>query len=356
VLVIPYTWFSQASFSLGDVIFKRLDLARRKIRIIFVLLVINDLTGIDSGWSAVLLIGNGLIDWYSDVQLISGLHESRSAVAASEGVRVVIHPPDTPPFPLTEGFDVPSGYSASFGVRPRRNVRIGQPHGKCSRSNPFDLKLPAAADDSARGETSVDRSSSDAETINEFGDVNVSPRRHRYRAITCQKMCLQSHVVAQCHCYDTSLPILPELRRPQRSSSPTDYYGYYETGSEEIKPCRMNEELNDTCIDNATDECLTAIVTMYHRIQCARRTRDMVTRNTTLMAQCGCHPPCDEFQYDVSYSLSKWPATGFEGDSAFFEIFHVEKFHDRFNVPPARRARSSSQWNDTSATRRAGNP
>jgi len=38
-------------------------------------------------------------------------------MASSEGVRVVIHPPDTEPYPHTEGFDVPPGYSATFGVK-----------------------------------------------------------------------------------------------------------------------------------------------------------------------------------------------------------------------------------------------
>jgi len=38
-------------------------------------------------------------------------------MSSSEGVRVVIHPPDTEPYPHTEGFDVPPGYSATFGVK-----------------------------------------------------------------------------------------------------------------------------------------------------------------------------------------------------------------------------------------------
>lgn len=48
---------------------------------------------------------------------------------------------------------------------------------------------------------------------------------------------------------------------------------------------------------------------------------------------CGCFPPCEEVLYDVSYSLSKWPATGYEGDAAFIDIFHVVNFTDRFEDP-----------------------
>ena len=47
----------------------------------------------------------------------AGTHEYMSPLSSSEGVRVVIHPPDTEPYPHTEGFDVPPGYSATFGVK-----------------------------------------------------------------------------------------------------------------------------------------------------------------------------------------------------------------------------------------------
>ncbi len=93
--------------------------------------------GIENGWSAILLSGSGMLDKNDEIRMLPGLHEWRSAVSASEGVRVVIHPPGTEPYPFTEGYDVPPGFSASFGIKPRRNIRIGPPHGNCSHSNPF---------------------------------------------------------------------------------------------------------------------------------------------------------------------------------------------------------------------------
>jgi len=90
----------------------------------------------------------------------------------------------------------------------------------------------------------------------------------------------------------------------------------------------------------ATDDCLTALMAMFERIQCARRTRDQVTRNTTMLSECRCHPPCDEFLYDVSYSLSKWPASGYEGDAAYMDIFYVEMFRERF----ANTSKNESIW------------
>ena len=64
------------------------------------------------------------------MRMLPGLHEPKSPVASSEGIRVVIHPPDTEPFPFAEGFDVPPGFSVSFGIRPRKNLRIKAPYGK----------------------------------------------------------------------------------------------------------------------------------------------------------------------------------------------------------------------------------
>ena len=84
--------------------------------------------GLENGWTSVLFTGNGLLDTNTDLRVLPGLHESQGytrAVSASEGVRVVIHPPGTQPFPLTEGYDIPPGFSASFGIRPMKNIRLG---------------------------------------------------------------------------------------------------------------------------------------------------------------------------------------------------------------------------------------
>jgi len=256
--------------------------------------------GIENGWSAIVLTGSGMLDKNKDLRVLPGLHETHSAVAASEGFRVVVHTPDTQPFPFSESYEVPPGYSASLGVRPRRNVRVGQPYGNCAWTNPFYL-------DDHGGDTAGGRRQSS----------------RQYRSITCQKMCQQSHVVAECQCYDSSLPLLPNL------------------DVDRVKPCRRNDEFPDSCIHAATDDCLAALMAMYDRIQCARRTRDRVTRNAWTMSECRCHPPCDEFLYDVSYSLSKWPASGYEGDAAYMDIFYGEKFRERF----ANTSKNDAVWN-----------
>ena len=156
--------------------------------------------GIENGWSAILLSGSAMLDKNTEIRMLPGLHEWSSPVSASEGVRVVIHPPDTQPYPFTEGFDVPPGFSASFGIRPRINIRIPQPHGNCSDSNPFD-------------------SSSS-----------------RYRLMACQKMCLQRLVAQTCHCLDVGLPKLENFTH--------------------LLPCRDDSHIPDKCMFAAHEECL----------------------------------------------------------------------------------------------------
>ena len=57
-----------------------------------------------------MLTGSGMLEQNQELRMIPGTHDNLSPIASSEGVRVVIHPPGTEPYPHTEGFDVPPGY------------------------------------------------------------------------------------------------------------------------------------------------------------------------------------------------------------------------------------------------------
>jgi len=74
--------------------------------------------GIENGWSTIILSGSSMLDRSEGkIRVIPGTHEYLSPMSSSEGVRVIIHPPDTVPYPHTEGFDVPPGFSATFGIK-----------------------------------------------------------------------------------------------------------------------------------------------------------------------------------------------------------------------------------------------
>ena len=230
--------------------------------------------GLENGWSTTVLTGSGMMDQNQRVRMIPGSHEYMSPMSSSEGVRLVIHPRNSEPYPHTEGFDVPPGYSVSFGVKARENQRIGPPHGNCSNTNPF-------------------------------GDKKLV-----YRLISCQKKCLQRAIVNRCGCKDISLP------------GHEDY--------DDVKFCNDDTNVPRRCRYSADEECENELYKLYGRIVCVRNTTVKVTRSATATRECGCFPPCQEVTYDVSYSISKWPAESFDGDEAYRDIFYTEGYPMRF--------------------------
>jgi len=68
-------------------------------------------------------------------------------------------------------------------------------------------------------------------------------------------------------------------------------------------------------------------------MQCVRNVTSRVARSTAAVRHvCRCAAPCDEISYDVSYSLSKWPAESFDGDEAYTDIFYVIRSTHRYTI------------------------
>ena len=230
--------------------------------------------GLANGWSTIVLAGSGMLQKNKDVRAIPGTYDRFSPMSSNDGVRVVIHPPDTEPYPHTEGFDVPPGYSSTFGVKAQLNQRIGPPHGNGTDQDPFAIK-----------------------------------HGHRYRTSACQKSCLQQHIVQKCGCKDISLP---------GASMFTD-----------VKYCMDDKEVKMTCTKEATDDCIAGLHAVHDRVMCVRNVSASVTSNMRLIQQCKCVPSCKEVSYDVSYSLCKWPSSSFEGDAIYVDIFHMDDYIGR---------------------------
>jgi len=176
--------------------------------------------GLDNGLSVVVLTGSGMLDTNKGKMefTLPGLYDAAGVTAGSDGVHVMIHPPDVVPFPLAEGFDVPPGFTASLGVRPRRNKRIGPPHGDCIDQDPFST----------------------------YSGV--------YRQMACQQRCLQQHVLRKCNCYDESLPV--EYPDPN------------------IPLCRKID-LPAQCSQSPEDvgPCIEALLTWHKRLKCTKQVR-----------------------------------------------------------------------------------
>ena len=155
--------------------------------------------GPKQGLSLTLMSGNGMLANETDedsavYRYIPGVYKINSSTSGSEGVRVVVHPPNTVANPITEGLDVPPGYSVSLGLKPHRYIRAKKPHGDCVDDNPFvtENRFPASS-------------------------VKVP-----YRQVDCQFMCYQTKIIEKCECYDFNMPILSGMNCSTRSTYVND--------------------------------------------------------------------------------------------------------------------------------------
>ena len=147
--------------------------------------------------------------------------------------------------------------------------------------------------------------------------------------MSCQKNCLQNAVVDQCKCKAISLP-----------------------GSERfpnVKYCTNDDDVPLSCHLGATPECQAALEEVYKRFICVRDRIAVMSRNATFAKECGCFPSCDEISYDVTYSLSKWPAESFDGEEAYIDIFKTTEYPARFSDPAdAEKNKMYSEYFDAS--------
>jgi len=95
---------------------------------------------------------------------------------------------------------------------------------------------------------------------------------------------------------------------------------------------------NDQCIPTSYYSmlhynCLCALKELLETVPlCVRKfqVRKHVHADRAVMTSCQCRAACDELFYDVSYSMARWPAPGFEGDAVFHDIFNVNHFLEHF--------------------------
>uniref|UniRef100_A0A915EDK5 Amiloride-sensitive sodium channel n=1 Tax=Ditylenchus dipsaci TaxID=166011 RepID=A0A915EDK5_9BILA len=98
-------------------------------------------------------------------------------ITESVGVRITIHDQDQFPFPDTFGYNAPTGFISSFGMKLSRMSRLPTPYGDCQ----------------------------DDETKN-----NYIYRGYRYSIEGCYRTCFQEMVVKECGCADPRFPAPPK--------------------------------------------------------------------------------------------------------------------------------------------------
>src|SRR6218665_3273036 len=172
------------------------------------------LEGIENGLTVMLLAGTRMLKGVDnpDFSGMPGIYSKDSALSGAGGIRVVLHPPGTKPFPLTGGYDVPPNQMATLSLTPKRRKRLDQPYGNCNEKYPF---------------------------LNREEQKHTGP----YRRTACVKVCIQNDIHRECGCYENTLPTELDLLADQYDDAMTL------NGSKQmnIKPKRDFTERQDYC-------------------------------------------------------------------------------------------------------------
>ena len=125
-------------------------------------------------------------------------------------------------------------------------------------------------------------------------------------------MCLQRFIVNNCKCKDKTQPDLQELN---------------------MKNCRTLDDLPDTCM-KSTSGCMTYLLRFYNNTECIRSSKTRFDKYPISMDNRSFFPACNEISYDLSYTLSRWPSSGYAGDTVYWDIFYIVNFLSRFEATP----------------------
>ena len=237
--------------------------------------------GVDHGWSSILMSGDGMLRSIHDKSPIPmhGLYDMGNAIAGKSGARVVLHPPGTRPSPVGKGFDVPPGHAVSLGITPKTTTRLGPPYGNC-------ITYP----------------------LNEFALRGAENQED------CLLMCAQLNTIKLCKCFDSNLPRLTGMKCHEQR-----------VGAVRVTNCTVR--LSDANEDRRICECSQGCEglsfledrkqSVLDDVACTKQVSSVMKPE-----ECMCPPPCEEYGYDVTYSLTSWPAENSE-DGAFVDIFYV---------------------------------
>ncbi|CAH1798814.1 unnamed protein product [Owenia fusiformis] len=166
--------------------------------------------------------------------------------SGTTGLHVTIHPPQSLPFPIVEGFDVPPGYSTTIGLTTHARKRLAEPYGSC--------------------------------TNREFLDgTNLG-----YSHLGCLEQCQQKEIMHQCGCVSAFL-LMPN----------------------DAKDLQLCGRLN---LDNLMlqDPNVTIIDKDFAKLKCEKHLLKMKLHPET-NKRCKCKHPCYEIRYEQTISNAYWP-------------------------------------------------
>ncbi|KJH44648.1 degenerin [Dictyocaulus viviparus] len=206
------------------------------------------------------------------------------------GFRITVHDKHIVPFPDAFGYSAPTGFMSSYGVRMVNFLRLGQ--------NKQFIRLVAPHGHCKKGGED---------------DPNFIYKGFNYSVEACHRSCAQKLIMEMCHCGDPMFPI-PNI-----------------TG---MAACHATNLKQRNCLRNAT---------LY--------LGELYSKEKQGVPGCYCHQPCEETNYEVTYSAARWPSGSakvmdcdsgdfmclekYRKNAAMIQIFYEELNYETLQETPA---------------------
>ena len=231
----------------------------------------------------------------------------------SDGIQLMIHDPDTAPYPELDGIDVAPGMATTIGLTSKENIRLSKPYGECSSEN-IEGNMMMNSVRERLGHSPVEGS----------GILDSA-----YTVGRCRETCLLRHIWEHCGClfFSEGLPFINSSLLCGR----IDPIVLLNTTNSEIQKCFEEKYI-------ANDECIRFLDPLLTDIKCVHEVFQMESykddKEHDRDFQCHCPPPCHARDYDMIMGISKWPSPGPETDSSYYSIVQevVIPYFSQFNT------------------------
>ncbi|KIH59521.1 Amiloride-sensitive sodium channel [Ancylostoma duodenale] len=224
------------------------------------------------------------------------------------GFRITVHDTHIVPFPDAFGYSAPTGFMSSYGVRMKQFIRLVAPHGHCKQGGEDDPNFIYKGFNYSVENKSI------------FCRISLRLRRTRcsffsknFSFQACHRSCAQKVIMEMCKCGDPMFPI-PNI-----------------TG---MAACHATNAEERECLRNAT---------LY--------LGELYSKEKEGVPGCYCHQPCEETNYEVTYSAARWPSGSakvmdcnpgdfmclekYRKNAAMIQIFYEELNYETLQETPA---------------------
>ena len=184
----------------------------------------------------------------------------------THGVRVLVHPKNTLPFPL-EGSTAAPGHDTTITLSPLSIEHLGEPYGRCTTKQ--YLEYP---DDVDKREKSG------------RGDLTL----YKYTSGSCMSTCKQEFIMKTCNCIDIS-------------QSYTDRQ-FFDDSFKGMSLCGNTTAITQTGIELKWMFSIESLIATTEKMLCAIRARSQYE-----YSNCHCLEPCTQTVYHTSVTQAPWP-------------------------------------------------